>query len=151
MTTSTGYQGHVPKDLCVDCVSFILPKPQKPIINCEDILVFLNHFREKRQEYFVVLAFDNRHHLITRKVITIGLVNTAIIHPREVYTYPLTVRAASIIVAHNHPSGEEEPSKEDIRTTQQLAIVGHILGIPLQDHIILTSKKHYSFKMHSKL
>ena len=66
--------------------------------------------------------------------------------PREMFAEPLMDRAASIIIAHNHPSGIAEPSKEDIETTQQLIAAGVLLGLPLEDHIIVTKAGYFSFR-----
>lgn len=113
-----------------------------------DIISCLKHFRTKRQEYLVSLSLDSAQCLIARRIVTIGLLDTALVHPREVFAGPLTDRAASVIVVHNHPSGVADPSKQDISATQQLVAAGILLGIPLQDHIIITAKGHYSFKEH---
>ena len=74
-----------------------------------------------------------------------GLVNKTQVHPREVFADPITDRASVIIVAHNHPSGEVKPSKEDIDITMQLKAAGETLGIKLLDHIIFNQKDYYSF------
>jgi DNA repair protein RadC len=114
----------------------------------EDILACLDHFRDKKQEYFVSLSLDSGQRLIARRIVTIGLLDTAITHPREVFAGPLMDRAASVIIAHNHPSGDAAPSHEDIKTTQQLVAAGILLGIPLRDHIIITTANYYSFREH---
>jgi len=123
-------------------------KPGKLLRRNEDILVCLEHFRSKKQEYFVSLSLDSGQRLIARRIVTIGLLDTALTHPREVFAGPLVDRAASVIIAHNHPSGEAGPSQEDIKTTQQLVAAGILLGIPLRDHIIIATGGHYSFKQH---
>jgi DNA repair protein RadC len=74
-----------------------------------------------------------------------GLVNRTIVHPREVYADPLTDRASSIIVAHNHPSGNVDPSPEDRDITKRLKEAGEILGIPILDHLVFSSESFYSF------
>lgn len=118
----------------------------KPLLTTTDaILAQLNFIRAKKQEYFVCLSLDTTQRLITRRVVTIGLLNVSLAHPREVFAGPLQDRAASIIIAHNHPSGIAAPSNEDVKTTQQLVAAGLLLGVRLQDHIIVTSKSHYSF------
>ena len=114
-----------------------------------DILTYLAHFRTKKQEYVVSLSLDSAMRVVTRRVVTIGLLNASLVHPREIYAGPLADRAASVIVAHNHPSDDTSPSKEDIKTTQQLVAAGILLGMPLKDHIIVTSKGYYSFKEHA--
>lgn len=118
----------------------------KPLDGTEDAVDQLSFIRAKKQEYVVCLSLDSGGHLIARRVITIGLLDVSLAHPREVFTGPLKDRAASVIIAHNHPSGIAEPSKKDLALTQQLAAAGQLLGIPLRDHIIITTKSHYSFR-----
>jgi len=121
----------------------------RPLRTTKDILVHLDHFRDKKQEYFVCLSLDSGQRLIKRHIVTIGLLNTALVHPREIFAGPLTDRAASVIVAHNHPSGEASPSQEDITATQQLVAAGQLLGVPVRDHFIVTSDGYFSFRRHS--
>ncbi|HET9412205.1 MAG TPA: JAB domain-containing protein [Candidatus Saccharimonadales bacterium] len=102
--------------------------------------------RNKRQEYFVCLSLDSGRRLIARRTVTIGLLDMSLVHPREVFAGPLKDRAATVIIAHNHPSGIAEPSRQDIKATQQLIAAGQLLGIPLSDHIIITKDRHYSFR-----
>jgi len=83
--------------------------------------------------------------VIKRRVVTIGLLDRVLAHPREVFAGPLQDRAACIIVAHNHPSGNTEPSDHDIAMTQQLVAAGQILGVTLREHIIVTKNDHYNF------
>lgn len=112
----------------------------------ENILPHLKFIRSKKQEYVLCLSLDSRSRLIARRVITIGLLDSALIHPREVFAGALKDRAASVVVAHNHPSGDPHPSLKDIEVTQQLVAVGILLGIPLKDHIIVAANSHYSFR-----
>jgi DNA repair protein RadC len=111
----------------------------------KDILPHLNFIRRKRQEYFICLSLDGGGRVIKRRTVTIGLLDMALAHPREVFAGPLKDRAAAVIVAHNHPSGDPKPSREDIKTTQQLVAAGILLGIPLRDHVIVAGQGHYSF------
>src|SRR5690606_23243419 len=117
----------------------------KYLKSTDDILACLNYIRSKKQEYFVCLSLDSGQRLITRRVVTIGLLDVTLAHPREVFAAPLADRAASVIVAHNHPSGDTAPSKQDIALTQQLAAAGIIIGIPLVDHIIVAKSDYFSF------
>lgn len=118
----------------------------KPLVTSEHIEPFIRFIRHKRQEYFLCLSLDSSHRLITRRTVTIGLLDVSLVHPREVFAGPLKDRAASVIIAHNHPSGEPEPSRQDIITTEQLIAAGQILGIPLYDHVIISAKGYYSFR-----
>lgn len=138
-------------ELCPDCKSLVAASSVKPLRSSKDILVYLDHFRDKRQEYFVCLSLDSGQRLLARRVVTIGLLDATLAHPREVFAGPLTDRAASVIIAHNHPSGIASPSKHDIALTQQLAAAGQLLGMPLQDHFIVTASTHFSFRGHGLL
>jgi len=118
----------------------------KPLSTADDILAHLAYIRHKRQEYLVCLSLDSGGRLIIRRTVTIGLLDVSLAHPREVFAAPLKDRAASIIIAHNHPSGEAAPSKQDIETTQHLIAAGILLGIPLKDHFIVTRTGYFSFR-----
>lgn len=117
----------------------------KPLLTTEDILPYLKFIRSKKQEYVLCLSLDSGNHLIARRVVTIGTLTSSLIHPREVFAGPLKDRAASIVIAHNHPSGDPQPSKADILATQQLIAAGILLGIHVEDHIIITGDRHFSF------
>lgn len=118
----------------------------KKLLNTADILPLLEDISADRQEHFIVLSIDSGRRLITKRVVFIGTVDTVMAHPREVYAGAVADFATSIIVAHNHPSGDPTPSKPDITTTQQLVAAGQILGVKLIDHIIVAGREHYSFR-----
>lgn len=118
----------------------------KPLITDEDVLRHLKYIRHKKQEYFVCLSLDSGGRLIKRRTVTIGLLDMGLAHPREVFAGPLKDRAATVIVAHNHPSGDPRPSKKDIETTQQLVAAGILLGLRLQDHIIVAGRNNFFFR-----
>ena len=122
-----------------------------PLRTQQDVLARLSDIRTKSQEYFVCLSLDGGQRLIAQRTITIGTLNSVMAHPREVFTDPIADRAASVIVAHNHPSGDVSPSQKDIALTQQLAAAGQLLGITLRDHIILTKTEHFSYRQHHLL
>jgi DNA repair protein RadC len=109
-------------------------------------LSLLRDIAVHRQEHFVVLSLDSERHLITKRVVFIGTVDAVIAHPREVYAGAIANYAASIIVAHNHPSGNPNPSSQDIVITKQLIEAGQILDVNLIDHIIVTKEGYYSFQ-----
>lgn len=118
----------------------------KTLTRIEDILPLLKFIRTKRQEYILCLSLDSGNRLIARRVVTIGTLTSSLVHPREVFAGPLKDRAASVIVAHNHPSGDPHPSGKDIEATQQLVAAGILLGVSLRDHIIVTKRGYYSFR-----
>ncbi len=113
----------------------IIDSPEKAVEQLVDI-------RDKKQEYFVCLSLDGANRLIAKRVISIGTLTSSLVHPREVFADAITDRAASIIVAHNHPSGSLEPSQADREVTEKLREAGGLLGITLLDHIIITKDSH---------
>lgn len=116
------------------------------VTEAKDVLPFVQQIRDKHQEYFVCLSLNGANEVIENRVVTVGLLDSNQVHPREVYADPLTDRAASIIVAHNHPSGTLEASPEDVALTDRLARAGKLLGINLLDHIIVTKRGYLSLK-----
>jgi DNA repair protein RadC len=98
------------------------------------------------KEHLVVLAFDSRNKFLGMDTVSIGILNTNLIHPRETFDAAIRRHAAQIIVAHNHPSGEPEPSEDDLEITKRLVESGKILGIEVTDHIIVTKNGFFSFK-----
>jgi DNA repair protein RadC len=100
--------------------------------------------RDKPHEVFVVLLLDAKNGLKHEQEVTVGTLNASLVHPREVFKLAIDHRAASVIVAHNHPSGNPEPSAEDIAVTRQLADAGKVVGIPLHDHVIVAGESFTS-------
>ena len=123
-----------------------LIKQNKKITSAKDVYEELKEYHNKKQEYFLALYLDGANHLIQTKIITIGILNQSLVHPREVFSYAIEKRCASIIVAHNHPSGILEASNEDINVTKRLKESGKILGIELLDHLIITNDGYLSLK-----
>lgn len=116
-----------------------LLKSDQPIIDSpEKAVEQLADIRDKKQEYFVCLTLDGANRLITKRIITIGTLTSSLVHPREVFADSLTDRAAGIIIAHNHPSGNPVATEADIVTTERIKEAGVILGIKLLDHVIVT-------------
>ena len=115
------------------------------ICSPKDAYNLINHFADRRQERFLCISLNGAHEVLAVRVVTVGLVNKTIVHPREVFSDPLQDRASAICVAHNHPSGKLEPSGEDDDITQQLRDAAAILGINFLDHIIFSSKGFYSY------
>jgi len=93
--------------------------------------------RDRRQEEFWVLYLDSQNRVLSERRITVGLLNSSLVHPREVFGPAIARAAASLILAHNHPSGDPDPSPEDLDVTVQMVESGRLLGIPVRDHIVL--------------
>jgi len=102
--------------------------------------------RGKKKEHFLVLLLDTRGQLIKFSEISVGSLDTSIVHPREVFKEAISASAASVIFVHNHPSGDPEPSEDDIKLTERLAQAGEIMGIDVLDHIIVCDKNYLSLK-----
>ncbi len=111
-----------------------------------DIWEELRDVREQKKEHFVVFFLDTRNQEIRREIVSIGTLNYNLVHPREVFEPAVKNLAASVIVAHNHPSGCLEPSDEDLSLTKRLAQAGRLLGIELLDHVIVSREGFMSFK-----
>ncbi len=113
-------------------------KTPEIIMTPEKVFELSADFRASKKEHFVAFYLDSRNALIAREVISIGILNASIVHPREVFEPALRLGAASIIVAHNHPSGDVTPSNEDFEVTKRLKEAAKLLGIHLQNHLIVT-------------
>ena len=112
----------------------------------------MRHYANRNsQEYLIVLSLNGAKEVLDITVATIGFVNRAFFHPREVFSEPLKKRATSIAIAHNHPSGQLQPSAEDRQVTRKIALAGEILGIDLVDHVIFTDNSYYSFLEHGEM
>jgi DNA repair protein RadC len=116
------------------------------ILSPREVWEELKDIRESKKEHFVVFFLDTQNQLITREVISIGTLNSSLIHPREVFEPAVKNLASHIIIAHNHPSGSLEPSNEDLAVTKRLTDAGRLLGIEILDHVIVTGTGCISFK-----
>ena len=103
----------------------------------EDILLKFYEQEDEGVEKFSVLALDSKNKIIGVQIISVGTINQTVVHPREVFKFAISSNANSIFVAHNHPSGDTYPSKEDISITKRIVEAGDILGIKVLDHFIV--------------
>jgi DNA repair protein RadC len=111
----------------------------------EDIYALVRHFADRKQERFISVSLNGAHEVLAVRVVTVGLVNRTIVHPREVFSDPLQDRASAVSVAHNHPSGKVKPSAEDDEITWRLKDAAAILGITMLDHIIFSGEDFFSY------
>lgn len=116
------------------------------ILSPKDVWQLCSDIRESKKEHFVVFYLDTQNKLIERQIISIGILNSSLVHPREVFEPAIKFSAASILIAHNHPSGILDPSGEDREVTKRLVEAGNLLGISVIDHIILGKNGHFSFQ-----
>lgn len=120
-------------------------KKQKKIITPQDVFKLMkSKLKDYTKEYFYLISLNSRGMVISE--ISIGILNASLVHPREVFAEAIKQRANSIILVHNHPSGDPSPSKEDIKITKRLKKAGKILGIEVIDHIIITKNSYLSLK-----
>ena len=112
----------------------------------EDLLPLIGHLADEKQEHFLCVTLTGAGEVIAKRLITVGLLDSSQVHPREVFADAVSDRAAGIIIAHNHPSGQLEPSIEDRRVTARLKEVGTIMGIELLDHVILSREGYLSLR-----
>lgn len=109
-------------------------------------VVMMEEMRYYKKEYFKIILLDTKNNILKVSEISVGSLNCSIVHPREVFTEAIISSSSSIILVHNHPSGEPEPSNEDIVLTNRLVECGKIIGIKIIDHIIIGDGIFYSFK-----
>ncbi len=121
---------------------------KKPVVKTPDEVVSLvrGRLKGKQKEHFLALLLNTRNQLIKVAEISVGSLDTSIVHPREVFKEAISASAASVIFAHNHSSGDPEPSEDDIRLTKRLAEAGEVVGIDVLDHIIICDKGYLSLK-----
>ncbi|HCP17473.1 MAG: DNA repair protein RadC [candidate division TA06 bacterium 32_111] len=123
-----------------------IKEKEKRIRSPKDVFTLLKDIAKRRQENFIVISLDSSMKIIQKRTVFIGTLNTTFVHPREVFADPIVDRACGIIVAHNHPSSNVEPSREDDVVTSRLVDAGKILGIEVYDHVILSKDSYYSYK-----
>lgn len=146
------YHGIGPAKACEIIACFELgkrllrDKKTQIYLSPKDIFEELRDLRNHKKEHFIVFYLDIRNQEIKREIVSIGSLNASLVHPREVFEPAVRNYAANIIIAHNHPSGEPHPSKDDIEITSRLIEAGKILEIEILDHIIVASKGFFSFK-----
>ena len=105
----------------------------------EQCAKFLTHVEKLAQEAFIVLTLNTKNRVLGTHLISIGTLNSSLVHPREVFRVAIMDSAAAMILAHNHPSGDPTPSAEDIKITKQLVGAGEVMGIKILDHVVLGS------------
>lgn len=110
----------------------------------------LPQFGNRPVEHFGVLLLDTRHRVIRAAVLSIGTLDASIVHPREVFREATAAGAAALVLFHNHPSGDPEPSDDDCRLTERLVAAGVLMGIDVIDHVILGDVRYFSFREHRR-
>jgi len=122
------------------------PPPQKPLLSAAKVHSFLKKRISFTQEEFWVLALDPGLRLIDARCLFRGTVDQCPVHPRDIFRYGCAMNATRLILSHSHPSGDPTPSVEDSRVTKDIVFLGEVMKIPIEDHVIVSSKKYFSFR-----
>lgn len=125
-----------------------MPSTERPVIRCpEDVCALvMDELRDLDREYFQAMLLNTKNQVLGRENISIGTLNSSLVHPRELFKVAIRRSAAGIILLHNHPSGDPTPSQEDIKLTKRLKEAGDIIGIDVLDHIVIGDNKFISLK-----
>jgi len=124
-----------------------LGRPQRHrVTGPQDLVPRLMHWADRPQEIFLTVTLNGAQEVLSTRPVTVGLLNRTLIHPREVFAPAMEDRAASVVLAHTHPSGALEPSREDREATARLLQAGKLLGIEVLDHLIVSAGGYYSFR-----
>ena len=115
------------------------------VLSAEDVISLNSDLKSKKKEYLVCLYLDARNVLLKKEIISIGILDKSIVHPREIFGPAVELRTAGIILVHNHPSGDPEPSKQDVEVFNRIIEAGKIMGINVIDFIIIAGDRSYSF------
>lgn len=128
-------------------IDSLAPLDRTVIRTPEDVaFLLMPRFRYETREHFLAVLLSTKNHVLKTSVISVGSLNASIVHPRELFGEAINASAASVILAHNHPSGDPSPSAEDISLTRKLVEAGKILDIPVLDHVVLGDGKFVSLK-----
>ena len=119
-------------------------KSSKDVFN-----IYSHKFINEKKENFIVLCLDSKHRIIKEEPVSIGILDSSLVHPREVFKTAIKESAYAILLVHNHPSGDCAPSKQDLDVTKALMKAGETLDIPIVDHVIIGKDNYYSFKERS--
>jgi len=121
--------------------------PIKRVSSAKDIFnLYHERLKDEKQENFIVLMLDSKNNIITEEMVFKGTLDSALVHPREIFKTAIRNSSSKIILIHNHPSGNPEPSKEDIEITEKLTEAGNQIGIKVLDHIIIGNDKWWGWK-----
>lgn len=124
-----------------------VPEDSRPCIQGpRDVLAQVDDIRRRHKEHFVGLYLNCRNQVLHKELISLGTVNASLVHPREVFEPAIRLSAVAVILSHNHPTGESQPSDEDVALTRRLAQAGTLLGIDVLDHLVVTKLGYLSMR-----
>ncbi len=125
----------------------LMPEDKASIRSPQDVAeIIMEEMRYLDREHFVALILNTKNQVIAKDLISIGTLNSSSVHPRELFKSAIRRSAAGMVLVHNHPSGDPEPSREDCEITERLVEIGNLIGIPIMDHLVIGDKRFVSFK-----
>ena len=144
---ATVHQGHLTCPHCAGQIVCEIPPPNLPkFLSSADVYSRLKHLQNRKTESFHIACLDARNRMTSKCRICIGSLTECPVHPREVFFPAVHRHAAAVILVHNHPSGDPQPSPDDFEITKRLVEAGVVLGIPVLDHVIIGKDSWYSFR-----
>ncbi len=146
-----GYANAIKIIAVLEFAKRIKNKKEIIIYSPKDIWNELTNIKNNKKEYFFVFCLDSRNKIIKKELVSVGTLNSSLVHPREVFEPAIRNLSAQLVIAHNHPSGDVNPSSEDLEITTKLAKAGDLLGISIVDHVVIANDKYFSFKEHNLL
>jgi len=146
-----GYANAIKIIAVLEFAKRIKNKKEIIIYSPKDIWNELTNIKNNKKEYFFVFCLDSRNKIIKKELVSVGTLNSSLVHPREVFEPSIRNLSAQLVIAHNHPSGDVNPSSEDLEITTKLAKAGDLLGISIVDHVVIANDKYFSFKEHNLL
>ena len=129
----------------VSGIKWVVQEKEKVSCPNDIVKVLFDKIAFEEQENFCVITLDGAHQIIESYIVSKGLVNRTMIHPREVFRPAISDNAVAVVIAHNHPSGNTEPSNEDNEVTARIKKAGELLGISVLDHVIISRQGYYSY------
>jgi len=134
------------KEMVYEIVSKRRKKNPNPVITPDDAYELVKHYKNAEKEQFILITLNGNHRPISVSIVSIGLVNQTIVHPREVFIRAIKDNASAIIICHNHPSGNLYPSPGDNKITEMIYDAGELIGIKVLDHIIFSENGYASLR-----
>ena len=142
---------HTKENLLKELIAMETANPVEAITTPADLMPSLTQYAYEDQEHFIIIDLNGAHNVIELRVVSIGIANRCLVHPREIFKGAIINNATAVVLAHNHPSGSLNPSKEDDEITERIKKAGKIIGIEVLDHLIIGKKGYYSYLEEGKL
>ena len=133
-------QEHGNLGMCVTCYIPLVCDGSRSIRTPADVLAEMSELQNFAQEVCGVLYLNSRNNLMDKKIVTVGVTNSCLVHPCEVFRQAIQIMSSGVVLCHNHPAGNPEPTADDLRLTREMIEAGKIVGIKVMDHVIIGRK-----------